>query len=112
MALATLYNVPRDEPSLAEFAFANMNEHFKIQEALQRLLGISVEVFPLDPIPAADIGNWAYNHQAMHNQQNQILGIAGNDLTQPDFSSPEAMEAWSFDHASEHVQAAQILGLT
>lgn len=112
MALASLYNVPKTEQQFAEFAFANQNEHFKIQEAIQRLLGFTVQVFPLDPIPVNDVGSWAYNHQAMHNQQNEILGIAGNDLTQINFADDAEAEGWAFDHASEHLQAAQILGLT
>lgn len=112
MSLPTLSNIPQTEQAFAEFSFSNYDEHRKIYAAIQRDFAISLQEYIIEPLPLFDFSNWAYRHQLMHNLQNQVLGIAGNDLTSVDFSKPDQLAAFIWLHASEHYQAANILGLT
>lgn len=112
MTLATLYNIPNDENSLAEFSFTNADEHTKIARAVLTNYAVTLPLFVLDPVPLFDMGAWLYQHQQAHNQQNSVLGIAGNDLTDVDFTSPDQIANWIQLHVAEHIQAANILRLT
>jgi hypothetical protein len=40
-----------------------------------------------------------------------ILGIAGNDLSDVDWSNPDQLESWVWLHAQEHYRAETILGI-
>ena len=111
MALASLFNVPDDPESLSAFSFANNDEHVKIAARIQQIYGIRLTQFIIDPIPMFDPLAWATAHQQMHNQQNEVLGIAGNDLSGIEFNDKEELNSWIRLHAAEHVQAAQILQL-
>lgn len=111
MALPTLFNVPTNAEEMSIFAFANMDEHRKIAAAAQAQLSVALDLFPLDPIPTGDLGTWVYNHQTMHDQQNAVLGISGNDLTTLDLNDISQLVNWIELHAQEHYQAAQLLGL-
>lgn len=111
MALPNLWNLPTTPETLAIFSFSNMDEHRKAAQQILVQLNATITLRPLDPIPLADIGAWAYNHQLVHNQQNAVLGIAGNDLTTVDFNDLSQLVNWIQLHAQEHYQASQILGL-
>lgn len=112
MSIANLYNSPLDERALTQFSFSNQDEHFKIAAKIYRVFGINPQLYPLDPIPVFDMGAWLHTHQQAHNQQNQILGIVGNDLTGLNFRRRDQIAAWTNIHAQEHYLAAQILNLT
>ena len=109
--LANLYNIPTTEKGFLEFSFANVDEHRKALSAIRSIYTITLQEYIIDPIPMFDFPAWAYRHQQMHNQQNQVLGIAGNDLTSVDFTKPDQLSSWISLHAQEHYQAASILGL-
>lgn len=111
MSLPSLFNVPLTPQELAIWTFANMDEHSKIAAAALAQLKATLPLFPLDPIPLFDIGTWAYNHQVIHDAQNAVLGIAGNDLTTIDLNDTAQLANWIQLHAQEHYQAAGLLGL-
>lgn len=111
MTLANLSNIPNDLNTLAIWTFSNQDEHLKIAAAIRRIFNVRVQAYILDPMPLHDRGAWLYNHQQAHNQQNAILGIAGNDLTQVDFDDPAQVASWVDQHNTEHILAAQILRL-
>jgi hypothetical protein len=110
--LASLYNVPSDQNGFMELSFANVDEHRKIITAVKNAYGIAIQEYIIDPIPLFDFPAWAYRHQQMHNQQNAVLGIAGNDLTAVDLTKPDELASWVNLHAQEHYQAASILGIS
>ena len=112
MALPNLYNAITDDKSLMEFSFANVDEHRKILAAIRNTYNINLQEYIIDPIPSWDFSAWAYRHQQMHNEQNSVLGITGNDLTSVDFTKQDQVYAWAQLHAQEHYQAAQILRIT
>lgn len=110
--LASLYNVPVDDIGFLEFSFANVDEHRKILQKLRLSYGIRLTEYIIDPIPMFDFPTWARRHQQMHNQQNAVLGITGNDLSTIDLNRKDQLAAWINLHAQEHYQAANILRLT
>lgn len=111
MTLATLFNLPTEDRGMAQFAFANASHHAVIAQAIQKLYNSSAPVYILDPIPVLSPGVWLYNHQTVHNFQNSVLGIAGNDLTGIDWKQPDEVASWIAIHAEEHRQAAIRLGI-
>lgn len=114
MGLATLANIPTTDELLAQFAFANMDSHRRIAAAIFRQMnGMVVPEFPLDPVPLSPDARlvWALNHQAMHNSQNGILGVDGQDFTETDFDSPEQLTYYIQRHFIEHLEAEKQLGI-
>ena len=107
--LANLFNVPRTDAERAAWSFSHMAHHRDINAAIYRLIKVALPEYILDPIDITDSGQWEDQHQLMHDNQNQVLGIQGQDLTGVDWNNPQIMEAWVFLNSNEHYQAAQIL---
>ena len=107
--LANLFNVPQTDSERATWSFDHMAHHRDINAAIYRLIAVALPEYILDPIDPTDPGQWEDQHQLMHDNQNAILGIQGQDLTGVDWKNPELLTAWIFLNSSEHYQAAQIL---
>jgi hypothetical protein len=107
--LANLYNVPGTDVERAQWAFSHMAHHRDIALRIYTLLKIALPEYILDPIDPNDVGQWEEQHQTMHDNQNQILGIQGQDLTGIDWKNSNLMAAWIQLNGSEHFQAADIL---
>ena len=107
--LADLVNVPRTDEERAIWSFAHMAHHRDINAAIYRLIAVALPEYILDPIDVNDSGQWEDQHQLMHDNENQILGIQGQDLTGVDWKDPQILTAWIFLNSSEHYQAAEIL---
>lgn len=115
MGLATLANLPTNEELLQQFSFANMDSHRKISDTIFRTMsGMILPIFPLDPIPLypGGLSVWARNHQSIHDQQNLILGIRGDDLTSVDFRDENQLAEWILQHFNEHYLAENQLRIT
>jgi len=112
--LATLFNVFRDRVGMNQFSFANADLHVRQNQAILEKTGLQLPTYVLDPISLDNNGreNWLQLHQDIHSRTNAVLGIAGNDLSDVDFNSPEQVAAWVWLHAQEHVQASNKLGLS
>lgn len=109
--LAALYNVPSSPEALQVFSFNNADEHTQIVREVMRQLGVTLQTFVLDPIPTSDFQTWLEIHQNVHTEQNSVLGISGNDLSDVDPSNHAQLEAWIYLHAIEHRQASLKLGI-
>ncbi len=109
--LADLYNVPGTDEERAFWAFAHMAHHRDIAARIYLLVKIALPEYILDPINIEDSGTWEYQHQLMHDNQNEILGITGQDLTGIDWKNKNELSAWIFLNSNEHVQASNILGI-
>jgi hypothetical protein len=107
--LADLYNVPTTDSERALWSFAHMAHHRDINAKIYLLIKVALPEYILDPIDANDTGQWEYQHQLMHDNQNQILGIVGQDLTGVDWKDQRLLTAWVWLNASEHYQASNIL---
>ncbi len=107
--IASLYNVPLSDTDRADWSFAHMAHHRDINEKIYVLLKLALPEYILDPIDINDTGTWEYQHQLMHDVQNQVLGIEGQDLTGVDWKDQNILAAWIFLNASEHYQASNEL---
>ena len=107
--LADLYNVPTTDSERAQWAFAHMAHHRDINQEIYSLIKVALPEYILDPIDPNDVGQWEYQHQQMHDAQNAILGIQGQDLTGVDWKDQRLLAGWIFLNQSEHYQASNIL---
>lgn len=112
MALATLFNIPKTRQDWLEFSFSNQDSHNKIAIAIFQKYGISIQGYPLDPIPWFELQTWARNHQQWHNDQNAILGIGGADLTIGNLDRQDEIANFIRLHGNEHLLAETQLGVT
>lgn len=108
--IAALFNIPGDFATFKRFSFHNNDAHVLASRFLRSQFGLSVDEYPLDPIPENDIEGWLYTHQAAHNAINGALGLSGNDLTAVDVTKKEQLINWIEIHANEHVSWGNILG--
>jgi hypothetical protein len=107
--LANLYNTPITDDQRAAWAFSHMAHHRDINARIYLLIKVALPEYILDPINVNDTGQWEYQHQLMHDKQNQILGIQGQDLTGVTWKDQRLLDAWIWLNASEHYQASAIL---
>jgi len=107
--LADLYNVPGTDEERAQWSFAHTAHHRDINRRIYKLIKIAIPEYILDPINPKDSGEWEYLHQLMHDNQNALLGIQGQDLTGLDWNDQRLLAAWIWLNSSEHYQASNIL---
>ena len=107
--LASLANVPSTDEERSQWAFAHMAHHRDINFKIYNLIKVALPEYSLDPIDPNDTSTWEYQHQLMHDNQNQVLGITGQDLTGIDWKNPQMLEAWVFLNSNEHFQASETL---
>ena len=110
MPVADLYNVPTTPEQLAKWSFSHLANHRDQAEAVQRLYGLSVPVYVIDPLDPKNASTFLYQHQIMHNTNDAITGVSGYDLTDVDLSDPEQMASWILLNAQLHFAEAQVLG--
>lgn len=105
-----LFNVPHDVGGWLEWGSIHQFDHFATSAGIFARLGQIVAVFPLDPVPLNQgIVAWSRAHQAVHSEENALLGITGSDLTGVDFRQPERLRIWIELHAREHMEATAVL---
>lgn len=108
--LATFAVIPREDIDWERWAFAHMADHFDIARIVFQVSGRRLDLFPLNPI-SFDDATWIYNHAAMHQQMDAVLGIAGYDLTGVAWNNEQSLRDFVLYNYVEHQRAAQILGL-
>ena len=107
--LANLYNVPGTDEERAQWSFSHMAHHRDINARIYLLVKVALPEYILDPVDVNNVGQWEYQHQLMHDAQNQLLGIQGQDLTGVDWKDPNLLAAWIWLQGNEHYQASEIL---
>lgn len=116
MGIADLANVPTTDTELKAWASLHFVHHRDIIRRVQERYGVRLDEYSLDPlvidsgIPQS-VGSWGYLHQIMHNQQNTVLQIAGNDLVDVTWQDPSERAEWVFLNFIEHQKAGAILGV-
>lgn len=111
MALATILDPPQNVPDFAVWSFAHAAHHRDINRVVFSQSGTQLPDFVLDPWDPTDSETWLYQHQLMHTAQNQVLGIAGYNLTTLEWDAPAQVLDWFWSHGQEHYQAGAILNL-
>jgi hypothetical protein len=109
--LADLANVPVSDADRAQWTFAHAAHHRDIAARIYLLVKVALPEYILDPVNIVDSGDWEYQHQLMHDNQNQVLGITGQDLTGIDWKDQRLLAAWVQVNFNEHLQASNILGI-
>ena len=111
--LAALLNEFSEPKTQDTWAFDHADQHNKIIDASFQKYGIVMEPFILDPmalIGTPELTNWLENHQAATSAYESLLGIAGNDLSEVDFTKQDQVDSWLRLHWFSHQQAQQKLG--
>jgi len=111
MSIAALFNVPRSETELSQWAFSHMANHRDIIRVVYELVAVALPEYLLDPINMNDVGTWERQHQTMHQQMNTLLGLEGFDLLGIDWNDQNKLAAWIQLNAVEHRQASDLLRL-
>lgn len=107
--IAALLSVPETPEQMLEWSFAHNVHHQLIAASVFSLAGVSLPVYPLDPINLVDFGGWLAHNQTIHTAQNAVLGISGFDLSDVDWRNRAQFAHWIAQHASEHYQASTLL---
>jgi hypothetical protein len=110
--VAVLYEIPDSPQQFALWSSVHATHHRDINRLIYQNYKLALPEYMLDPFDPNDVSalnNWLYLHQAMHSNQDQILGIVGYDLTDVDWKDRKLLEFWTQQHATEHFQAANIL---
>lgn len=115
MTVAALFNTPQTQQDLWSWSFVHATHHYDMVRVIYQNTGKILSSYVLDPFdPTQDtFDTWLYQHQAMHDQLEAILGpsVSNFDLTDVDWQDPESLLQWITYNANEHVQAGTILGL-
>lgn len=96
------------------YDFAHMDHHRNLVAAVWTKFGINLPLYTLTPMPVgrgADNTLWLQLHQQSHQQLDALLGIAFTDMTDGDFSSPDAMGGWIRQNAALHQAEGLALGV-
>lgn len=72
---------------------------------------LALAQYQLSPINTDDFGMWLYQHQTMHSQINQVLGLTGYNLLDLDWEDPEQFQDWLNQNADEHIRICSALGI-
>ena len=110
--LADLLIAPQNELEWSRWSFAHRDQHNLIRQAIQKLYGVNLPDYQLDPINFADFTSFLDNNQSAHNDMNGVLGLQSSNLEQVDFQNKAQLEAWIYLHRREHEAAAFKLGIS
>ena len=109
--VAGVYNIPEDQKTLNEWTFNHYGHHQDINDAIFRLHGVRLPIYPMDPVTPENMSVFLYQHALMHTNQNQVLGIVGVNLLDVDWNNMVERGVWINLNGSEHLQASRILGI-
>ncbi len=108
-AVAALANVPGSDQERAMWSFAHAVHHQDIIRVIYQVTKIALPTYILDPFDPNRLEVWADQHQQMHNDFDQILGISPYNLDDIDWNDRSTLSGWIWNNFSEHYQAANIL---
>ena len=111
MALDDLAFRPQNDDEFQAFGFSNIASHRDINRVIFQTLGITVQEYPIYPINLQNPGQWAWQHQAMHNQAWAAVGGSGYNLLNVDWEDQQNAEMWTALHSDEHNRLEALLGL-
>jgi hypothetical protein len=109
MSILNVFNVPTTPQELAQWSFLHMALHRDENLAIRRQNNILLPEYVLDPMDLTPNSAWFQQHQLMHNNIDQILGVAQFDLIDVDWSDPAQRVGWIQGHAQLHQQETKAL---
>lgn len=111
MALADLYNVPRDDQEMSAWSFSHMAHHRDMIRVVFQTLNVQLPEFILDPVNLANPVGFLDQHQEMHDQLDRIFGIKTLNLTEVEWSNEAQRSSWIWQNAQLHLAEAQATGV-
>jgi hypothetical protein len=102
MSIANIFNVPSTDHELAEWSFLHMALHRSENLAILRKYNILLPENILDPVDTTPGGSWFQDHQVMHNNIDQVLGVAQFNLLDVDWDNESQRIGWIQGHAQLH----------
>lgn len=112
MPIANLLNIPGTAQEMAVWQTAHAAHHQDINRRIYELTGIVLPEYLLDPFDPNDhnsMDQWLYSHQTIHSDVQQLLGLAGFNLNEVDFTNEEQLAAWIQLNFSIHYQISNFL---
>ena len=109
--IAVLYEIPDNPATLATWAAAHQAHHIDIARRVFETRGVQVFMAPLSPMDPERLDQWLGQHQQIHREMDEKLGITSSNLTDVDWHDRAKLTTWIQKHAQEHYQAGQILGV-
>lgn len=109
MSILNVYNVPTTDDELAQWSILHMFLHRGQNQAAFRQFNKTLPEYVLDPIDTTPNGAWFQNHQTMHDNLDQLLGIAQFDLIDVNWNETAERVGWIQGHAQLHQQEGQKL---
>lgn len=107
--VAAIANVPGSDQERNIWSFAHAAHHADIIRVIYQITKIALPTYILDPFDVNNTEIWADQHQLMHLQMDQILGISPLNLDEVDWKNKATLGSWIFDNFTEHLQAANTL---
>jgi hypothetical protein len=93
----------------AVWSFAHAAHHTDIIRTIYQITGIALSSYILDPFDINNSEIWADQHQQMHNEMDEVLGISPFNLDSWDWKDKATLAGNIWNNFSEHYQAAAIL---
>lgn len=112
MSLAQVQYPPPTPQGMEEWFHAHVRHHEALMDAIFQTRGVRLTMYPIYPVlESKNLDVWHKSHQALHDQMNQLLKVAGTDLEDIDFKDQRKSDNWFFQHYLQHQGAAQECGL-
>lgn len=109
MGLANLYNIPGTPETFASWSFSHQAHHRDIIRRIYEVYNTALPEYTLDPVNEGNFRGFLDQHQIMHQQMNQILGLENFDLSQLNIKDRGQFASWIQLNGSNHTRAATIL---
>lgn len=104
MSVLNVFNVPTTPTELAQWSLLHMILHRSENLAIIRQFSVILPEYILDPVDTTENGTWFQQHQLMHDNIDQILGVPQFNLIDVDWEDPSARIGWIQGHAQLHKQ--------
>lgn len=116
MGLPALYAQPDNAASWRAWSFNHAANHVDLVAAgaaYQRAhnTNFALDQFILDPMDPDNLGMWLYQHAAMHDQLNRVLGTSGFGLVDLDWKDTDQFAEWLRLNGDEHTRFCTALGV-
>lgn len=111
MSVADLANVPNTDEEMVKWSALHAYHHRQINGAILLIHDIALPEYILDPVNLADPQAFLNQHQQMHQNTDQVLGIQGYDLTEVDWNDLGQRSGWIWLNFQLHVAEANATGV-
>lgn len=109
MSVLDVFNIPSTDDELARWSVLHMILHRSENQAVFRKFNLLLPEYVLDPIDDTQNSGWFQQHQLMHDNVDQALGVAQFNLIDVDWTNAAQRAGWFESHAQLHRQETDAL---